>query len=493
MSGFGFCHSLCFQRKTIGLSQEIQSKFLYLWTGKFSGNNLLSDLDSNIITVTGKDFSSKYIPSTTAATFRIPNDQDFIDADSDNIWYQDDFRQVTAEELVTYDFSRTIVKYSNVGPHNISAIGILKYGETLTANELNAVFKYFELSVYWNDSYNDNGRIKENRAEERSVYAPAIAPNGDCSLLSITVESDSKITLNWTNGSTNEDGISIERSTDGSSYSSIDTTGSGVESYSDETCNPSTRYYYRVRAKKGSLYSDYSNVADDYSAVPLPLTGAGTGSAVARIAVRVITTNVTMKLEGTNCVWCDSGGSAETTELKTITTGGLRNFYLKVKDGAGATGKILIFAKNNLQSLGDSTQTGWLFVTDGPSIEVDFDKMPSSMINLRIDGASSIIGSINSISNNAVYWRGSFKSTSYTSGKAWSNAINYFSFTGVTSFGLDSTEVDNLIHDLAQKTWSGATKVCKIDGSNARRTHTSDADKTSLEAQGVTCTFNEPL
>jgi len=49
----------------IKLKNNLFSKFLFLWTGSFDGDNLLSNLSSDVITVTDKDFATNKIPSTT--------------------------------------------------------------------------------------------------------------------------------------------------------------------------------------------------------------------------------------------------------------------------------------------------------------------------------------------------------------------------------------------------------------------------------------------
>lgn len=85
-------------------------------------------------------------------------------------------------------------------------------------------------------------------------------PNGNPASLVVVTYSDTRIDLTWINGSSNESGISIERSTDGITYTEIATVGHGVSAYSDTSCNANTLYYYRVRAYRESQYSIYSNV-----------------------------------------------------------------------------------------------------------------------------------------------------------------------------------------------------------------------------------------
>lgn len=85
----------------------------------------------------------------------------------------------------------------------------------------------------------------------------ATKPDGAPSNLILTVLSDTSIKLDWTIGSTNQDGHAIERSTDGINYTQIDTVLGATATYTDTGLTQATIYYYRVRAYKGSQYSAY--------------------------------------------------------------------------------------------------------------------------------------------------------------------------------------------------------------------------------------------
>lgn len=82
-------------------------------------------------------------------------------------------------------------------------------------------------------------------SDESDVDTP---PDGAPSVLTLTVISDTSIKLDWTDGSTNEDGFSIERSTDGINYVEIDTVAANVVTYTNTGLTAGTLYYYRVRA-----------------------------------------------------------------------------------------------------------------------------------------------------------------------------------------------------------------------------------------------------
>src|SRR4030042_4300876 len=160
--------------QTVSDSYPVSDIFEFLWIGNFVGDNLKNEYGNDYITVYNKDFSTSYIPSTSSSSFSIPNNSTYLAADEDSFWFSlaSQLRYVTAEELVSYDFSRTIVWYDADSPYNIRAIGILKEGLVLTQDYIDALCEDFHLSVLWNDSYNDYGELKGNRGAERSVWTP---------------------------------------------------------------------------------------------------------------------------------------------------------------------------------------------------------------------------------------------------------------------------------------------------------------------------------
>ena len=68
------------------------------------------------------------------------------------------------------------------------------------------------------------------------------------SALSATPVADTKIRLIWSDNSTNESGFTIERSTDGMTYSIVGTVNADVTTFTDTGLSPSTKYDYEVIA-----------------------------------------------------------------------------------------------------------------------------------------------------------------------------------------------------------------------------------------------------
>jgi FtsP/CotA-like multicopper oxidase with cupredoxin domain len=84
------------------------------------------------------------------------------------------------------------------------------------------------------------------------------APTGLTATLSGT-----KAALTWTDNATNESGFVVERSRDGTNFTTTmnapANTGTGTVNYTDQTNLAPGTYYYRVKAVNGSLSSGYSN------------------------------------------------------------------------------------------------------------------------------------------------------------------------------------------------------------------------------------------
>lgn len=151
---------------SIGLPSELKAKFLFLWTGKYDGDDLQNDLDDDVITVTDKDWETKYIPETSESTFAVLDTAGYIAADTDNFWFDAEETQLqkTFTNLIESTTARTFVKYSDFEPYQIFAIGIMKAGETLTENDEYILTRYFKLwTLYFGGEMREYGYMKDNR------------------------------------------------------------------------------------------------------------------------------------------------------------------------------------------------------------------------------------------------------------------------------------------------------------------------------------------
>ena len=92
--------------------------------------------------------------------------------------------------------------------------------------------------------------------------------------LTVITGSSTQIDLTWTDNSDNEDGFKIEQSTDGSTFTQIDTVSTDILSYSGTGLDASTLYYYQVRAYNTAGNSGYSNIESsttDTASVTIPV------------------------------------------------------------------------------------------------------------------------------------------------------------------------------------------------------------------------------
>ncbi|MBK1818069.1 tandem-95 repeat protein [Luteolibacter yonseiensis] len=117
------------------------------------------------------------------------------------------------------------------------------------------------------------------------VGTPA-APTG----LVATAESDTRISLAWTDNSTGETNYSVERSPNGSTNWTVlsSTLAADSASYVDAGRSPSTPYFYRVRSNVGILYSGYSPTAG----VTTPAAVVASADAIAMLENGTATTLV---------------------------------------------------------------------------------------------------------------------------------------------------------------------------------------------------------
>ncbi|MGB3464997.1 MAG: fibronectin type III domain-containing protein, partial [Cyclobacteriaceae bacterium] len=127
-------------------------------------------------------------------------------------------------------------------------------------------------------SYNDNGvspngsfryRVRAVRPDDASPYSnTAIVStvnilNAPTNLTGVYQPANNRIRLTWQDSNPDETGFQVERSVNNGAYgvlSNLNTTGSNL-AYNDTQIVAGNTYRYRVRAKKNSSLSPYSNIA----------------------------------------------------------------------------------------------------------------------------------------------------------------------------------------------------------------------------------------
>jgi len=107
------------------------------------------------------------------------------------------------------------------------------------------------------------GNTTINKVLRGGVIVYEKGPNGNPSLLNLTVISDTQIDLAWTIGSTNQEGHHIYISTNGTDFTLHGLVIGSTATYSATGLNSLTLYYFKVAAFNGTKLSSYSSVGSD--------------------------------------------------------------------------------------------------------------------------------------------------------------------------------------------------------------------------------------
>jgi hypothetical protein len=136
----------------------------FLWIGGVRNDQLVSIFGDYRITLTGRDFSGAAIAGDSRVRLKMQASAKLIEDDTDNLWFTPAAEQkdVTVTQLITGDY-RTLVKYANEAPFDVTMIGL--YKKTVTPNEtlINYTSRDFWLWLFWSGFWNDYGYMKDNR------------------------------------------------------------------------------------------------------------------------------------------------------------------------------------------------------------------------------------------------------------------------------------------------------------------------------------------
>ncbi|WML87591.1 fibronectin type III domain-containing protein [Thiothrix subterranea] len=115
-------------------------------------------------------------------------------------------------------------------------------------------------------------RIRAYRGTNHSSYSSTVttatlaAPSllAAPTSLTATALSSSQVRLNWVDASSNETGFKIERCLNAActNFTVIKTTGANIVQFTNTNLQANKNYRYRIRAYRGTVYSDYSNTVD---------------------------------------------------------------------------------------------------------------------------------------------------------------------------------------------------------------------------------------
>jgi len=220
--------------------------------------------------------------------------------------------------------------------------------------------------------------------------------------------------VSWVNGSTNEDGFKLERSSDNINWTEIATLSSGASSYIDTTELAPNKYYYRVRAFKGSEYSEYSNT---YNTIPAGIKISSLATAVALsdpsnelyfnnagqdLPFSVLAIAKVNDLTVPNTL-ISKGTAAGLSFYCQINSGVNKNFDMAIYgNDAGATGSVGTYSSNHVATDLRSNMVGlannsWLLIGNGASA----GNTTTQAIYAR-PGGYSLTGQIAKFKNNGI-------------------------------------------------------------------------------------------
>lgn len=118
------------------------------------------------------------------------------------------------------------------------------------------LYQYYRLNMTKNHG-SDAYQMAEWQIFGIPLNAPAVPAN-----LTVTEVTEYAISISWDDVANNESGYEIAKSTDGSSFTAIDTVEADVSVFTENSLNLLTTYYYKVRAISSSGNSIYSNMVE---------------------------------------------------------------------------------------------------------------------------------------------------------------------------------------------------------------------------------------
>ena len=145
-------------------------------------------------------------------------------------------------------------------------------------------------------------------------------------------------------------------------------------------------------------------------------------------------------------------------------------------------------------SLADLPSGLTYFLCDGSNtVSGSLADLPSGLTDFRCYGSNTVSGSLADLPSGLTYFRcyGSNTVADYTT-RSWPNNMALVVLVPVSPGGLSSTEIDQLLVDLAAAggTWASPKEIT-LTGTNAPRTSASDAAVTTLvSTKGVAVTVN---
>ena len=141
----------------------------------------------------------------------------------------------------------------------------------------------------------------------------------------------------------------------------------------------------------------------------------------------------------------------------------------------------------------EAVMTRFTMTTTGANVSFARADLPSGLTYFVCTGSNTVSGSLSDLPSGVKYFNcsGSNTISGYTT-RTWAASMNRIYFIPTGTGGLTSAEIDQLLADLADTTWT-SEKTITLTGTNAPRTTGSNADVATLTGLGVTTTTNTKL
>ncbi len=370
------------------------------------------------------------------------------------------------------------------------------------------------------------------------------------SALSLTTVSESRIDATWTDGAEAGDGLRVYYSTDNVTFIEHGTANFGDEAYSLTSLPEARHIYVKVVAYSGTNESTGDTADDYTAMkILLTSTGTGAGVSTLRLWFDTTPVTCTLSGAGRfysdsggtadeSTSYEFPAGSLQTRYLKVpSSTSNLLIFHKGNMLGWGSDSTDGWTSSNNAARAAVSTEdfardmvyfhcTGsntisgalsglpsrltyfrcqgsntisgalsglpsgltYFLCTGSNTISGALSDLPSDLTTFYCTGSNTISGALSDLPSGLTYFNctGSNTISDYTAPHTWSNSINYIKLIQAVGSGLDETEVDNLLIDLASATWAGGNRRVELPTPNAPRSSASDAAVATLLGKSVT-------
>ena len=370
------------------------------------------------------------------------------------------------------------------------------------------------------------------------------------SALSLTTVSESRIDATWTDGAEAGDGLRVYYSTDNVTFIEHGTANFGDEAYSLTSLPEARHIYVKVVAYSGTNEStgvtadDYTAMKIlltstgtgagvstlrlwfDTTPVTCTLSGAGrfysdsggtadestsyefpAGSLQTRyLKVPSSTSNLLIFHKGNMLGWgsdsTDGWASSNNAATAAVSTEDFARdmVYFRCQGSNTISGALsgLPSDLTYFNCTGSNTISGdlsdlpseltYFRCTGSNTVSGDLSDLPSELTTFYCTGSNTVSGDLSDLPSELTYFicTGSNTVSDYTAPHTWSNSINYIKLTQAAGNGFTSTEVDNLLIDLANATWAGGSRRVELPAPNAPRSSASDAAVATLLGKSVT-------